>query len=48
MKSTRNGNEALLASLPMDYAIQTSSTEGNFISSDIIELITRVISKCNR
>ena len=48
MKNTRDGNDALLASLPMNYAIPKNSTEGNFISPDSIESITKVISRCNR
>ena len=48
MTNTRNGNDAPLASLPMNYAIQTNSTKGNSISSDVIESLTRVISRCNR
>jgi hypothetical protein len=48
MINTSNGNNAPIASLPMSYAIQTNSTESNLISPDIIEAITRVISRCNR
>ena len=48
MKTTKNGNDALLASLPMNYAIPKDSIEGNFVSLDSIESVTKVISRCNR
>ena len=48
MQNTKNGNDALLASLPMDYAIPKNSIEGNFVSLDSIESVTKVISRCNR